>query len=137
MAKIHEYRIVEFEDGYGKQWFRPQRKGWFWWKLAHVFHSPFDCARELVEFETLKEAQQQIGEYVNAEKKAMRDHVMTHTMIPMLAEMIALQIMQDERDKEEAKYRAKSNAIKTLMEELPPKIGTTTDDLVGDPEDVS
>jgi hypothetical protein len=134
--KIPRYRIVEVCDGYTKQWFRPQRKGWLFWRCLYRVVTPYDY--KVVEFKTIEEAKQRIAECVHAKKQSMREYSITHTIDPTLAEVMAMEIMHAERDKEEAEYRAKSNVgIKTLMEELPPKIGTTTDDLVGDPEDVS
>lgn len=116
MAKIHKYRIIEFTDGYGKQWFRPQRKGWFIWHYGYKRSSPYDPGK-IIEFETLEEAQQDIGESVNDEKKAMRDYEREHIMTKPFSEMLALKIMQDERDEREKRAREKKD-----------------DDIVGDPE---
>jgi len=74
MKKIHKYRIAEFEDGYGKLWFRTQCKGWFRWHYARKYRGPFDLAGEIIEFETIEEAQHNIGMSVNIEKQAMRNH---------------------------------------------------------------
>lgn len=59
---MKQYKIVGFEDGYGKKWYRVKVK-WFLgiWCYYREYHGFFDDVGTIVEKESLKEAKKIVG----------------------------------------------------------------------------
>jgi hypothetical protein len=95
------FRILDLVDGYGRHWYRPQQRGWFYWKNFKDWGKPHYLPK-VVEYETVKGASDFLARVVLEKKSRERTPRRSISPIQLDIESRALELRQEEERAEQS-----------------------------------
>jgi hypothetical protein len=90
------FRIVEYADGYGRRWFRPQYRRWGIWRAYNFYIAPHSDKFDPQEFQTRWEAEEFLARKIKEALVAERRKLDVHHLDQERLCRMALKLRQSE-----------------------------------------